>query len=421
MYNQNTPTNGGTKSLGQAYIHDGLGKWMNDWRMSGMGKPEGLSWTYDDPNDGWQWTPQNDPMGGMDEYDPPGPLRGFIRAEPGKPYGTPSGNYQELDPTGRIYGERTWAADDPFGWGDIGMMAAGLGAVTGLTGLMGTSIGGAAIGGGLGGGSSAAAGGFSGMPWDPVVASGVGGSAGGGTAGAAGAAAGGVMPPNPYSLGSYFDPQNVANIFSSAANGNASGLTGLFSGSGGGGNGGFGLTDAMRLGSSFLGANRQNNASKDMLGWLNSQQGKIDNLYNPGSPEYNYLMQEMERKDAAAGRNSQYGPRSVDLAAKIAQIKAGATANLTGGTAGSRQNALTSGANAYAGLQSLLGKQTMGGTLSSMGNGFMDSVTKALGSFGSGREASIGQVVDAANYPSWLQTDAPDENLVLDMMKLWGQ
>ena len=61
----------------------------------------------------------------------------------------------------------------------------------------------------------------------------------------------------------------------------------------------------------------------------------ILNTYAPGSPEYNLLKQEMERKDAAAGRNSQYGTRANELAGKIAAYKTNALAQMQTG-----QNAL---------------------------------------------------------------------------------
>jgi hypothetical protein len=92
-----------------------------------------------------------------------------------------------------------------------------------------------------------------------------------------------------------------------------------------------------------------------MLDYLKGQQAKIDNLYSPGSPEYNYLMDQMSRQDAAAGRNSQYGPRSVDLAAKIAQIKADATARMTGSTMNGYQSAFNQNASAGASLGAGLG------------------------------------------------------------------
>jgi hypothetical protein len=130
---------------------------------------------------------------------------------------------------------------------------------------------------------------------------------------------------------------------------------GLTGGGGGGGNGsggggGTGIDDILGIGAGVVDAKRQGDAAKSMLEWLNTQQGKIDNLYNPGTPEYNALWDEMSRKDAAAGRNSQYGPRSVDLAARIAQIKAENTRAFTTGTANAYSNALNQNASKYAGL-----------------------------------------------------------------------
>lgn len=62
----------------------------------------------------------------------------------------------------------------------------------------------------------------------------------------------------------------------------------------------------------------------------NQNRNDIMNMYAPGSPEYVAMEREMARKDAAAGRNSQYGQRSVDMAAALAKWKAGAISNLQG-------------------------------------------------------------------------------------------
>ena len=75
-------------------------------------------------------------------------------------------------------------------------------------------------------------------------------------------------------------------------------------------------------------ANRQ----QDMY---NQNRNDIMNTYAPGSPEYNLLQQQMARKDAAAGRNSQYGTRANDLAGTIAKLRMGALGGLQ-----SSQNAL---------------------------------------------------------------------------------
>ncbi|MDE3022486.1 MAG: hypothetical protein KGI54_11575 [Pseudomonadota bacterium] len=102
----------------------------------------------------------------------------------------------------------------------------------------------------------------------------------------------------------------------------------------------------------------------------NSLNAGINNMYAPGSPEALAMEQQLARKDAASGRNSQYGKRAVDLQAAIAAIKAHQTAALnTGqndllGNATAYQNSTLNGlfnaggnTGAYQSLKDLLGKQ----------------------------------------------------------------
>ena len=63
-------------------------------------------------------------------------------------------------------------------------------------------------------------------------------------------------------------------------------------------------------------------AKNQMASAQQNQMNKINSMYAPGSPEYNLMMQQIARKDAAAGRNSQYGPRAQTLAGTIADKKA---------------------------------------------------------------------------------------------------
>jgi hypothetical protein len=79
----------------------------------------------------------------------------------------------------------------------------------------------------------------------------------------------------------------------------------------------------------------KNKMAAAQRGMYNQNRADIMNTYAPGSPEYNLLAQQMARKDAAAGRNSQYGARANDLAATIAKLRMGALGNLQQG-----QNAL---------------------------------------------------------------------------------
>lgn len=53
---------------------------------------------------------------------------------------------------------------------------------------------------------------------------------------------------------------------------------------------------------------------------LQGQMGTLANMYSPDSPYAKQLAQQLARKDAAAGRNSQYGPRAVELQARLASM-----------------------------------------------------------------------------------------------------
>jgi len=79
----------------------------------------------------------------------------------------------------------------------------------------------------------------------------------------------------------------------------------------------------------------KNQMANKQQAMYNQNRQDILNTYAPGSPEYNLLKQEMDRKDAAAGRNSQYGTRANEFAGKIAGLRMNALGNMQSG-----QNAL---------------------------------------------------------------------------------
>lgn len=79
------------------------------------------------------------------------------------------------------------------------------------------------------------------------------------------------------------------------------------------GNGGWGEL-AQGLAGMYMG-NRSTGQYNDALGSLN-------NIFSPDSPYAQMMRQQMERKDAAGGRRSQYGPRETQLAALLAQHQA---------------------------------------------------------------------------------------------------
>lgn len=77
--------------------------------------------------------------------------------------------------------------------------------------------------------------------------------------------------------------------------------------------GGYGNMAASLMG--LYNANRQKKQLKEQMGSLN-------NLFTPNSPYAQQLRQATERKDAAAGRRSQYGPREAQMAAQLAEKQA---------------------------------------------------------------------------------------------------
>lgn len=74
--------------------------------------------------------------------------------------------------------------------------------------------------------------------------------------------------------------------------------------------------DALFALGGIYGANKAQRSMGDMLGGLQS-------LYSQDSPYAQALRQQLARKDAASGRRSQYGPREVELQARLAQMASG--------------------------------------------------------------------------------------------------
>jgi hypothetical protein len=171
---------------------------------------------------------------------------------------------------------------------------------------------------------------------------------------------------------------SLAPTLSQVGNGIKAGAGFLNTLNGGGGSGGGLGGNLGQIIAGAIDADRQGKSSDKILEWLKSRTDITDNLYKPGTPEYNQLWDEMSRKDAAAGRNSQYGPRSVDLAAKIAQIKASENTKMTTGIGQWMKGAYDQDASKYSGLMAGLG-----GSGGSIGGGLIDLITKYYNENGS--------------------------------------
>lgn len=89
---------------------------------------------------------------------------------------------------------------------------------------------------------------------------------------------------------------------------------------------GIGGMDGALLGLGSLYANHVGNkeasGANKIVGNAVKQNNGLTDLYGSGSPYAKELRQQLERRDAAAGRRSQYGPREVELQAKLAQLTA---------------------------------------------------------------------------------------------------
>lgn len=78
------------------------------------------------------------------------------------------------------------------------------------------------------------------------------------------------------------------------------------------------LSTMFRLANTGLGAYQQHMQQAHANDYIN----QINSMYSPNSPYAQQMSQELARKDAAAGRNSQYGNRAVQLAAALTQGRA---------------------------------------------------------------------------------------------------
>jgi hypothetical protein len=83
------------------------------------------------------------------------------------------------------------------------------------------------------------------------------------------------------------------------------------------GNSGMGLADtALGLAGALYGNHRAGQQ-------IGAQQGSLNNMFGQNSPYAQALRQQLERRDAAGGRRSQYGPREVELQAQLAKMASG--------------------------------------------------------------------------------------------------
>lgn len=223
--------------------------------------------------------------GGIDDISNLNPERDAWAAEQMKAY------FAQLTPEQRAERERLYAAASAKR-GRNGRLAA-LAAFGGIAGA--GMLGAGMLGSGLAGASGAAAGGDLGMAgWMGAGAGEMGLEAGAAGLASSAAAGGGAAASSPWSS---FLSGILKNVGTKA--------------------GGNLLSQLISAGGNAYMGNKQAGQYDDVI-------NQINQLYAPDSAYAKQMQQTLARKDAAAGRNSQYGSRAVELAANLTQAKSNA-------------------------------------------------------------------------------------------------
>lgn len=150
---------------------------------------------------------------------------------------------------------------------------------------------------------------------------------------------------------------NIAGMLGYAVGGPIGGLAGRYGasklgnptgparGSNPDGGGSTGI-DWGALAGGLAGMYQANQASKAIKaaqqGTMGSVQQQLSDMFGPNSAYAQQLRQELERRDAAGGRRSQYGPREVELQAKLAQMQAQAAPGMINAAMNQQQAAMQS-------------------------------------------------------------------------------
>lgn len=186
------------------------------------------------------------------------------------------------------------------------------------------------------------------------------------------------------------------------------------SGSSGGGlfgSGGSGVNYGNLLGLLYgaYSKNQMSNKFGDIL-------DQMQNMYKPGSAEANLMRQQLDARDAAAGRRSQYGSREVELAGKLANARMN-TLSSPGFLA--MQAAQMNNAPSTGGLSELLaGLGGNGGLFGNTGNSVINNLGNTLMNKITGKVA--GTVADAdwskflADNADTLSSYSPSSSLSSD-------
>jgi hypothetical protein len=148
------------------------------------------------------------------------------------------------------------------------------------------------------------------------------------------------------------------------------------------------LSQLISAGGTAYQGNRQAGQYNDVLNTIN-------NLYSPDSPYAQQMQQALARKDSAAGRNSQYGSRAVELAAALTQAKSNAlTSQGYGNLMGQRGVGQNQGLNA---LGAFLGGGQGQDLITRAGGATSDWLGRLYGNQG----GSVSPALPSTDYDYW--------------------
>lgn len=104
---------------------------------------------------------------------------------------------------------------------------------------------------------------------------------------------------------------------------------------------GFSFGDvAGTLGSLYLNNKAARDAKNAQTGMTQGVQKQLQDMFGPNSAYAQQLRQQLARQDAASGRRSQYGPREVELQARLADMQARTAPSLMNSMVSQQQAAL---------------------------------------------------------------------------------
>ena len=127
---------------------------------------------------------------------------------------------------------------------------------------------------------------------------------------------------------------------------------------------------------------------------MGSVQQQLSDMFGPNSAYAQQLRQELERRDAASGRRSQYGPREVELQARLAEMSSRAAPGMIGAATNQQQAAFQAAqakqAQKNAQLNNLIQLGRATGAFDAIGRGVSSAAQNLGDMFGGGNQWGSG-------------------------------